>query len=301
MPGYPDIRLKDGEEQDSTTAAPGEHMTVAQKQKIHSRYPLINRGLPMEGFTLVELLVVIAIIALLLTLLFPVASGALENARILKCKSNIRQLSQAMIQRAVEKDGYMMDYYGNERNVLSGSGVHRDRQLGTLIEEGYITDPRILYCPSADVVRGWTQPQPGNANQKSPKELYESGRPAKYAYSTLPLAAKTYFTKREGEFGDYQGFRLTMLPGNMGIISDALLNSSWDSSYRPNHKKGYYNYANTDGSVHAFIDREHLVYNSSPSLLPPRTTSRIDLGENMRLHEVFFEVFNLRAPLSTLY
>lgn len=46
-----------------------------------------------SGFTLIELLVVISIIALLLAILLPALRAARETARLLVCKTNIRQVA----------------------------------------------------------------------------------------------------------------------------------------------------------------------------------------------------------------
>lgn len=48
-----------------------------------------------RGFTLVELLVVIAIIAALIALLMPALNKARENAKMVNCASNLRQLGMA--------------------------------------------------------------------------------------------------------------------------------------------------------------------------------------------------------------
>ena len=55
-----------------------------------------------RAFTLVELLAVIAILALLIALLLPALTRATEQARLVKCKANIRQVLAAHASYAVD-------------------------------------------------------------------------------------------------------------------------------------------------------------------------------------------------------
>lgn len=60
-----------------------------------------------KAFTLIELLVVVAIIALLMSVLLPSLANAREQAKKVKCMSNLRQLGAAIFMYAQEYNGTM--------------------------------------------------------------------------------------------------------------------------------------------------------------------------------------------------
>lgn len=63
-----------------------------------------------RGFTLIELLVVIAIIAILVAILFPVFMRAREAARAAQCRSNLRQMGNALAMYRDDYDGVNVRY-----------------------------------------------------------------------------------------------------------------------------------------------------------------------------------------------
>jgi len=76
-------------------------------------------SLRRKGFTLIELLVVIAIIAILAAILFPVFAQARESARTTACRSNLKQIGNAMMMYVQDYDG-TYPYWGGG----FGAGVY---------------------------------------------------------------------------------------------------------------------------------------------------------------------------------
>jgi type II secretory pathway pseudopilin PulG len=68
---------------------------------------LRGRSKPASAFSIVELIVVIGIIAILVALLMPALQRARVQARAVACRSNMRQIGQAMLIYANDNGGWL--------------------------------------------------------------------------------------------------------------------------------------------------------------------------------------------------
>jgi len=138
-------------------------------------------GRKRAGFTLVELLVVIGIIALLVGILMPTLSLALEHSRSTKCMANLRTVGQAMLEYAADNRGYILPAYDMPQDPATPGLCYQLTSTSQILDgwpcildrDGYITAAQqsqdtVFYCPDTFDQAGMNAGQTGatlNGNQ----------------------------------------------------------------------------------------------------------------------------------------
>jgi prepilin-type N-terminal cleavage/methylation domain-containing protein/prepilin-type processing-associated H-X9-DG protein len=103
-----------------------------------------------KAFTLVELLVVIGIIALLISILLPALTRARQEATLVQCSSNLRQIGQALIMYTGDYNGSLPEGYwdgvedpvtglNNPNVVIGANGLGPGATVWSVLLEPYIT------------------------------------------------------------------------------------------------------------------------------------------------------------------
>ncbi|MBN2445364.1 MAG: DUF1559 domain-containing protein [Phycisphaerae bacterium] len=100
----------------------------------------------MKGFTLIELLVVVAIIALLISILLPSMGEAREQARRVKCGSNLRQIGLAMFNCWEERNGFGPLW--DDGGAVANNGYVMLSWIDALYDMDYTGNEDIQICPS---------------------------------------------------------------------------------------------------------------------------------------------------------
>lgn len=166
----------------------------------------LDRCRKMKGFTLIELLVVVAIIALLISILLPSLSKAKEQAKQVKCGTQLKQIGLALAMCEDENRGQVPSH--DDGGVVTAPYVMLT-WLDCLYDLDYTQNIDISFCPSdrnpdeATRLRGaeWgfnsirefgvdEQPKPGIRTSYALNDVYAYGWPEdRYKDSARQIAA----------------------------------------------------------------------------------------------------------------
>ena len=174
-----------------------------------------------KAFTLIELLVVISIIALLISILMPALNKAREQAKMVMCASNQRQVLIGIQSYAAENDGKLPPSIQSLKYRTPSDMSENGMSMGALLRN-YIPDASVFVCPVSPYWPKKDNPIWGLNPKKSLQEIYMDD-------SSEYGCASSYWLLWEYEGWKDCGFK----PANKGkhtlMISDCL--GFWDDNW----------------------------------------------------------------------
>ena len=235
------------------------------------------KDLRKQGFTLIELLVVIAIIALLMAILMPALGRAREQARRMRCGSNLKTMGQALHMYASQNNDFlppsfyrenagkspvatyfMLDIDYTQALTLTPReriGIASPRNLGPLVTEKFLEagSGEVFYCPSGKLSKDYAfhlDQYGGKGNWPMPRGDDHAPDVIRIAYSYLPQSkVKKMENPAPADLKDFPGTatKLSQTHAGLSMVVE-LLRHPRDLPHRNGGASGA-NLLFSDGSV----------------------------------------------------
>ena len=157
-----------------------------------------------KGFTLIELLVVIAIIAILAGMLLPALARAREEARRIRCRSNLNQLAKGMAVYLNEHGDNR--FYPSPLGRTAADNYNGAEWFSALYWTHVVPDPGVFICPSSP-----------DSNDNG-EHMGSEAPPAEFGSQTISYAGMHY-----GSVTDDKGNKIAVrddFPPNEAMGSD---------------------------------------------------------------------------------